>query len=111
MSLARITLDRRRFPPEGGRRRRRRSSSQPRIAAVEGLEDQGDRDVGERPAIPDVLHVPPPGDVERMEQRVLAPVEVERADAEALAEAPVESRRRFDPTIAEEQLRVPVIVK
>src|SRR6266508_6297444 len=46
-----------------------------------------------------------------MEQRVLQPVEVERTDAESLAEAPVERRGRLDPLAAEVEFRVAVVVE
>src|SRR5438128_9102936 len=53
MSLVRIGLDGRGFPSELGRRRRGGARSHPRIAAVEGLEDVGDRDIDGRPPVAD----------------------------------------------------------
>ena len=90
-------MDGRSFPSELGRRRRGGARCQLRIAAGEGREDVGDWDIDGRPAVADVLHVAPAADIVGLEERVLPPVELERADAELLAEAPYSRDSRRGP--------------
>ena len=66
------------------------------------------RDVGEAAAIAQVFHVAPVVLVERVEDGIGRPVELERLDAEARAEREVERRRRFDPLAVEQELGVAV---
>jgi hypothetical protein len=58
-----------------------------------------------------VFHVPAAARVERVEQGVVAPVELERADADALAEGLVEDRRGLHPRAVEVQLGIAVVVE
>src|SRR4029434_9073222 len=74
-----------------------------------GLAQLLERDVVAGAAVVEVLHVLPPLGVERVEDGVLAAVELERLDAEALAELDVERRRRLHPAAVELQLRVAVV--
>src|SRR5262245_32076139 len=79
--------------------------------ALERLLDRGDGDVRESAALAHVLHVAPAGGVVRVEQRVLAAIELERPDPEAIAESAIEGGRGFDPSAVEIELGVAVIVE
>src|SRR3954470_14343092 len=79
-----------------------------RIGLAEDAPDLLRRDVGIGAAETDVLHMAAVVLVERVEDRVLRAVELERPDAEAPAHLEVEGRRRLDPCTVEPQVRVAV---
>src|SRR3954471_18149070 len=69
----------------------------PRVGFAEHLPDRIDRHVGVGAALAQVFHVAAVVLVERMEDRVAAAVELERLDAEFLAQPQVEGRRGLEP--------------
>src|SRR5689334_1949366 len=77
-----------------------------RIGLGKDAADFVGRHVGIRSAEVEVLHVAPVVRIERMEDRVFAPVELERLHAEARAHGEVEGRRRLDPLPVQEKVRV-----
>src|SRR5204863_2023668 len=68
-----------------------------RVGLAEDARDFLDRHVGIAAADAQVLHVPAVLFIERMEDRVLAAIELERLDAKAPAQLEVEGRGGLDP--------------
>src|SRR5690348_4065779 len=79
-----------------------------RIGLGEDAADLVGRNVGVSATEAQILHVAPVVLVERMEDRVLAAVELERLHAKAGAHREIESRRRLDPFAIEEKVGVAV---
>src|SRR6266480_3370655 len=80
-----------------------------RVGLAERLLDLFDRHVGVAAAVAQVLHVAAVVRVEGMEDRVAAPVELERLDAEPGAQREVEGGRGLHPAALEVQVGVAVI--
>src|SRR5207302_2180219 len=80
-----------------------------RIGLAERLLDLFDRHIGVAAAVAQVLHVAAVVRVEGMEDRIAAPVELERLDAKPGAQREVEGGRGFHPAALEVQLGVAVI--
>src|SRR5919204_3488320 len=79
------------------------------IGLAEDALDVFRRDVGILAAPMHILHVPAVVLVVGMEDRVGPPVELERLDAKALAQAEIERRRRLHPFSVQLELGVAVI--
>src|SRR5882757_9627996 len=71
------------------------------VGGLEGGEHHGKRDAGPRAVVVDVLHVAAALAVVGVQEGVGAAVELQRRDAEALAEAGVEGRARLAPLAAD----------
>src|SRR5262245_59061498 len=86
-----------RFAPESRGPRRLAGLDQAWILALEDRHDVRHGHVRIYAALAHVLHVAPAGPVVGLEDRVLAAVELQRENAEALAEGQVEGRRGLHP--------------
>src|SRR5437016_4222564 len=92
-------------------RYRRAFAHEARVGTLEGRHDLGHGNIGARASLAHVFHVPPAARVVGMEEGVGKPVELERANAEALAERAVEGRGRLDPSSSEREFRIAVVVE
>src|SRR5688500_13144501 len=77
-----------RLVPEPRRAPRLTGLHEPRILALEGRDDVGHGHVGLHAAVAHVFHVASTGPVIGLEDRVLTAIELQREDAEALAQGP-----------------------